>query len=211
MTLLGDVQTAAPSIVRVSTAAADGVPRGISGQSQTVDVYSSSAITSGGFRLTYGGGSIISPCIAANHTELTAGSVSSAIVSANSFLNVTTVEGEPPFDGARRFTVSFHEPRIGVASLAVAGSDGECKWLGCSDGDDGECEEAGVMVDRDVSVVPQEGALEVRRIGIASRDTKKVDACSDDFTVNVSDLRPAYPATLEEGDPRQECHIRVFL
>lgn len=119
--------------------------------------------------MIYGGGNIMSPCIAANPTGLTARSVSSAIASANSFINVTTMEGDPPFDGARRFTVSFHEPRIGVASLAVAGSDGECEWIGCSDGDDGECEEAGVMVDGDVSMVPQEGALEVRRrIGIVS-------------------------------------------
>lgn len=145
----------------------DGIPRGVAGRSQTVDVYGGSTATifSGGFRLTYGGNAeIVTPCITANTSELTADAISSALASANAFLNVTVTEDEPPYDGARRFVVFFNEPELGVVSLGVADADGEeCEWLRCSGGDgedDEECEDSGVVIDRDASVSVQEGTVE---------------------------------------------------
>lgn len=144
--------------------AADGIPRGIAGRSQTVDVYASTAITSGGFRLTYGDEGVVSPCIAAKESELSASSISSALVSANALLNVTVEEDDPPYDGVRRFVVYFNEPELGVARLAVAEPEDACEWLMCSDGEDGECEDSGVEIDRDASILLQEGAIEVDNI-----------------------------------------------
>lgn len=95
--------------------------------------------------------------------------MSSALSLANSFFNVTVEEDDPPFDGARRFVVYFNEPEIGVGVLGVAESndDGDCEWLQClSDGDDddeegGDCDDSGVLVNRDKSVFVEEGAVEV--------------------------------------------------
>lgn len=155
---------------RVSTTAADGVPRGLAGRSQTIDVYGSPAITSGGFRLAYGGSAdsinvITSSCIPANTTSLTAEAISEALHSANEFLNVTVAEDDPPFDNARRFVVYFEAPELGVAVLSVVDEEEEdCEWLQCSDGDedeDGQCDDAGVVINRDLSVFVEDGAVEV--------------------------------------------------
>lgn len=162
----------------MSTTAADGSPRGVAGRTQTLDVYGSSTITAGGFRLSYGGSdNIVTPCIPANATALTADAVASALSSANSFLNVTVDEDDPPFDGARRFVVYFHAPEVGVGVLGVIDAedddDGDCEWLQCwssSDGDgedddgeeEGACDESGVLVNREMSVFVEEGAVEVR-------------------------------------------------
>lgn len=166
-------KTTPPSIGRVSTNAADGKPRGVAGRSQTVDVYGSPTILAGGFRLTYGGdattgdaASITSTCIPANSTNLTAEAVSYALSAANAFLSVTVKEDAPPFDGARRFVVYFEEPEIGVGVLGVADADESCEWLQCSSGtddddNDGACEASGVLVNRDMSVFVEEGAVEV--------------------------------------------------
>lgn len=142
------------------TTAADGIPRGLAGRSQTIDIYNgSTAITSGGFRLTYGeDAEIVTPCIPGSTTQLTADVVSSAFTSANSFLNVTVEEDDSPYNGARRFVVYFNEPELGVGSLALADIDeDECEWFQCSDE---ECAEAGIVINRDASVSVQEGAVE---------------------------------------------------
>lgn len=160
-------QTTPPSVERISTTSVDSTPRGVSRRSQTIDVYGSPTIISGGFRLTYGDGdSMSTPCIPANSTALTAAAVASALSSVNAFLNVTVFEDDPPFDGARRFVVFFNKPEIGVGVLGVAeaGEDDDCEWLQCDgdgDGEDGACDESGVIVNRDVSVFVAEGAVEV--------------------------------------------------
>ena len=180
----------------MSTTAADGSPRGVAGRTQAVDVYSSSTITTGGFRLSYGGNdNIITPCIPANATALTADVVANALSSANSFLNVTVDEDDPPFDGARRFVVYFNEPEIGVGVLGVVDADDEdeeCEWLQCwssggdDDEEDGACEESGVLVNREMSVFVEEGAVEVRTWGW-------LQACAQFM---VSSKRTTRPTTL---------------
>ena len=167
-------QTKPVSVERVSTTAADGVPRGMVVRSQTIDVYGFPAISSGGFRLTYGDNdpSIVTPCIPADLTNLTAEAVSVALSSANAFLNVTVEEDHPPFDGVKRFVVHFHEPQIGLEVLGIAAEDDACKWIECSpsegdgggeidEGDSGSCDDSGVLINRDKSVFLGEGALEV--------------------------------------------------
>lgn len=181
-------QTTPPSIERVSTTAADGVPRGVAGRSQTVDVYGSPGpLASGGFRLSYGNddgisrgssststgsgstsmstsSTIITLCISANSTLLTADAVAAALYSSNGFLNVTVTEDDPPFDDARRFAVNFDTPEVGVGTLGVVDADADCGWLQCEDtkGDGvGDCDESGVIINRDASVAVQEGAVEV--------------------------------------------------
>lgn len=147
----------------MSATVADGMPRGVAGRSQTVDVYSGSkAISSGGFRLTYGKDStIITSCIPAVATQLTADVISSSFTSANGLLNVTVEEGDPPYDGSRRFVVYFNEPDVGVGTLGLAEAGGdECKWLECSDGENGECVESGIVINREASVSVQEGVIE---------------------------------------------------
>ncbi|CAM9804617.1 unnamed protein product, partial [Scytosiphon promiscuus] len=127
------IETTPPSISRVSTTAADGVPRGIAGRLLSADV------------------------------------VAEALSSANGFLNVTVTEDEPPFGDARRFVVHFDAPRFGVGALGVVDADDDCGWLRCEDGADeetdgdgiGECDESGVLVNRDASVAVQEGAIEI--------------------------------------------------
>lgn len=159
-------QTTAPSVEKISTTAADGIPRGLARRSQTIDIYNgSTAIESGGFRLKYGeDAKIVTSCIPGNTTQLTADIVSSAFTSANSFLNVTVEEDDAPYDGARRFVVYFNEPELAVGSLALANIDGdECEWFQCSDE---ECSEAGVVINRDVSASVQEGVVEV---GVCSK------------------------------------------
>lgn len=195
-------QTTPPSISRVSTTAADGVPRGVAGRSQTIDVYGSPRpLASGGFRLSYGhddgvssrssgssssgitssigsstssgisrsGDGIFTECIPANSTLLSADVVAEALFSANDFLNVTVTENEPPFGDARRFVVHFDSPVLGVGVLGVVDADDDCGWIRCDDGEDEDgdgdgirnCEESGVLVNRDASVAVQEGAIEV--------------------------------------------------
>lgn len=108
---------------------------------------------------------------------MTADVVASALSSANAFLNVTVEEDDPPFDGARRFVVDFHAPKVGVGVLGVVSvddydDDGDCEWFQClsdedddeDDDEDGDCEDSGVLVNRDVSVFVEEGAVEVRII-----------------------------------------------
>lgn len=164
----------------MSTTAADGVPRGVAGRSQTIDVYGSPGpVASGGFRLSYGNddeiggsgssGSIYTECIPANSTLLTADVVAGALSSANGFLNATVAEDDSPFDDARRFVVNFDAPELGVGTLGVADADDECGWLRCEDSENddgdgdgvGECDESGVIVNRDASVAVQEGTVEV--------------------------------------------------
>lgn len=154
---------------RVSATTADGVPRGVASRSQTIDVYGSPAITSGGFRLAYGDSAnsinvITSSCIPANTTSLTAEAISDALLSANAFLNVTVSEDDPPFDHARRFVVYFDAPELGVVVLSVVDEEeGDCEWLQCSDGDedeDGNCDDAGVVINRDSSLFVEDGAVE---------------------------------------------------
>lgn len=172
-------QTTPPSIGRVSTTAADGVPRGVAGRSQTIDVYSSPGpIASGGFRLSYGhddgiGGSssssststststIFTSCIQAESTLLTADAVAAALSAANGFITAVVTEDDPPYDDARRFVVDFDAPELGVGVLGVVDPDDDCEWLQCNDGEIGECDESGVVVNRDASVEVQEGAVEV--------------------------------------------------
>lgn len=171
-------QTTPPSIGHVSTTAADGVPRGVAGLSQTIDVYGSPGpIASGGFRLSYGhddgiGGSgssssttttssIFTPCIPADSTVLTADVVALALTSANGFVTVAVTEDDSPFDDARRFVVDFDAPALGVGTLGVVAPDDDCEWLQCNDGGIGDCDESSVVVNRDASVAVQEGAVEV--------------------------------------------------
>lgn len=165
-------QTTPPFIERVSTTAADGVPRGMVDRTQTIDVYGSPTITSGGFRLTYGGedSDIITPCIPGDSMNLTAEAISRALTSVNEFFDVTVEEDDQPFDGGRRFAVYFHEPEVGLGVLSVAPEDEDCTWIKCSseadDGDkdargDGGCEDSGVVINRDKSVFVQEGVIEV--------------------------------------------------
>ena len=170
-------QTTPPSIGRVSTTAADGVPRGVAGRSQTIDVYGSPGpIAGGGFRLSYGhddgiGGSsssssssssIVTSCIQAEETVLTAGVLAAALTSANGFVTVVVTEDESPFDDARRFVVDFSAPELGVGTLGVVDPDDDCEWLKCNDGGGiGECDDSGIVVNRDSSVAVQEGAVEV--------------------------------------------------
>lgn len=171
-------QTTPPYIGRVSTTAADGVPRGVAGRSQTIDVYGSpGAIASGGFRLSYGyddgiggsgqssgsssGSGIFTSCIPAEPALLTAGVVAAALSSANGFLSVVVTEDEPPFDNARRFVVTFNAPELGVGALGVVYPADDCEWLQCDDGEIGDCGESGVVVNRDASVAVQQGAIEV--------------------------------------------------
>lgn len=181
-------QTAAPSVERVSTTAADGVPRGIATRLQTIDVYGSPNITSGGFRLTYGNrGGGVTPCIPANSTALTANIVSDALSFSNSFLSVTVEEDDPPFDGARRFVVQFNEPEFGLGILGVAeyDEDVDCEqiqcWLGGDDDADeydGEtCDDSGVLINRDVSTFVEEGAVEVF-FWCASKPDQRLDVKS---------------------------------
>lgn len=138
-------------------------------RSQTIDVYASSQIVSGGFRLAYGDGtSIATACIPANSTALTADVLGDALSSANEFLNVTVREDDPPFDGARRFVVYYDAPKIGVGALSID-DNGNCEPLLCEmkaddDFDEGEtgCDFSGVTIDKDASVPLQEGAIEVQ-------------------------------------------------
>lgn len=176
-------QTTPPSVGRVSTTAADGVPRGVAGRSQTIDVYGSPGpIASGGFRLSYGhddgiGGSgssnsissIFTSCIAAESMVLTADTVAAALSSANDYLSVVVTEDEPPFDDARRFVVDFNTPELGVGTLGVVDPDDDCGWLQCNDGGIGDCDESEVVVNRDASVAVQEGGVEV---SLATRHTR---------------------------------------
>lgn len=172
----------------MSTTAADGEPRGVAGRSQTVDVYGSPRpVASGGFRLSYGNddgisrgssssstgsgstststsSTITTSCISANSTLLTADTVAAALSSTNGFLNVTVTEDDPPFDDARRFAVKFGTPEVGVGTVGVVDADEDCGWLQCEDteGDGvGDCDETGVIINRDASVAVQEGAVEV--------------------------------------------------
>lgn len=159
-------QTTPPFIERVSTTAADGVPRGMVDRTQTIDVYGSPTITPGGFRLTYGGddSGIVTPCIPGDSRNLTAEAISRALTSANEVFRVIVEEDDPPFDGARRFAVYFHEPKIGLRVLGVAPEDEGCTWVQCSsEGNDG-CEGPGVLINRDKSVFVHEGAIEVCRL-----------------------------------------------
>lgn len=163
-------QTTPPSIERVSTTATDGIPRGVAGRSQTIDVYGSPGpITSGGFRLWYGnddglGGSgsgsrMSTSCIPANSVDLTADVVADALSTTNDFLDLAVTETDPPFDDARRFVVDFTAPALGVGTLGVVAADDECEWLQCNNGD---CDESDVAINREASVAVQEGAIEVR-------------------------------------------------
>lgn len=157
------------------------MPRGVAGRSQTVDVYGSPGpIVSGGFRLSYGNGDKISgggggsgtiytECIPANSTLLTVDVLAGALVLANGFINVTVTEDDTPFDDARRFVVNFGAPELGVGTLGVADADDDCGWLQCEDSENndgdgdgvGECDDSGVIVNRDASVAVQEGTVEV--------------------------------------------------
>lgn len=163
-------QTTPPSIERVSTTAADGTPRGVAGTSQTIDVYGSPGpIASGGFRLWYGnddgiggsasGSSMSTSCISASSADLTAVAVADALSAMNDFFVVTVTETDPPFDDARRFVIDFSAPELGVGTLGVVAAAADCEWLQCNDGD---CDESGVIVNREASVAVQEGAVEVR-------------------------------------------------
>lgn len=156
------------------------MPRGVAGRSQTIDVYGSPGpVVSGGFRLSYGNddgisggggsGTIYTECIPANSTLLTVDVVAGALSSANMFLNVTITEDDSPFDDARRFVVNFGAPELGVGTLELADADDDCGWLQCEDSENddgdgdgvGECDESGVIVNRDASVAVQEGTVEV--------------------------------------------------
>lgn len=166
-TCLQRTQTTPPFIERVSTTAADGVPRGMADRTQTIDVYGSPMITSGGFRLTYGGedSGIVTPCIPGDSTNLNIEAISRALTSANEVFRVTVEEDDPPFDGARRFAVYFHEPKIGLGVLSVAPEDEGCKWIQCSSEANDGCEgSSGVLINRDKSVFMHEGAIEVCRL-----------------------------------------------
>lgn len=162
----------------MSTTAADGVPRGVAGRSQTIDVYGSPGpIASGGFRLSYGhddrisgssSSGIFTSCIQAEPTSLNTDAVATALSSANGFLTVAVTEDTvavtedgSPFDNPRRFVVVFNAPELGVGALGVVDPDDDCGWLQCNDGGIGDCDEAGVVVNRDASVAVQEGAVEV--------------------------------------------------
>lgn len=154
----------------MSTTAADGIPRGVAGTSQTIDVYGSPGpIASGGFRLWYGNAdgiagsasssTISTSCIPASAADLTDVAVADALSAMNDFIAVTVTETDQPFDDARRFVVDFSAPELGVGTLGVVAADGDCEWLQCNDGD---CEESGVILNREASVAVQEGAIEVR-------------------------------------------------
>ena len=74
----------------------------------------------------------------------------------------------------------FHAPEVGVGLLGVVDAEyddgGDCEWIQCwssSDGDgedddeeeegeDGACDESGVVINREMSVFVEEGAVEVR-------------------------------------------------
>lgn len=160
----------------MSTTAANGIPHGVAGTSQTIDVYGSPGpIAGGGFRLWYGnddgiggsasGSSMSTSCIPASSADLTAVAVDNALSTMNEFLDVTVTETDPPFDDARRFVVDFSAPALGVGTLGVVAADDDCEWLQCNDGD---CDESGVIVNREASVAVQEGAIEVRACAVTS-------------------------------------------
>ncbi|CAM9188184.1 unnamed protein product, partial [Discosporangium mesarthrocarpum] len=160
------VETTRASVDRVSTLAGDGAARGIAGIEQTLDVHGSPALTSGGFRLTYGTtagsgvGGFSTSCIAANGTGLNASAVEFALESANTFLNVSVQEDDAPFgQRARRFVVSFLQPTLGVKELGV---DFEgCDELECGGSGQEGCVDSGVVINRDMSRGIHEGIIEV--------------------------------------------------
>ncbi|CAM9573136.1 unnamed protein product, partial [Choristocarpus tenellus] len=144
------LQTTPPSITKVSTLYGNGKARGVSSLLQTLDIYGSPALTSGGFQLVYGSSGFTTSCIPVNVTVLNSSVLEAALESANAFLNVTVNEEEAPFsDGARRFSLSFMRPTLAVEELMVE-LDG-CEEMHCDRANSTECDKSGVIVNRDSS------------------------------------------------------------